>query len=99
MIFDELRNMKKISIPVAAKASLEMIGTEVLPSGKKYELEVDEDYLKTDNPDMIHYILQGNVIKMLSRRKLNEEGLGKYLIYHPHKNRTLKLTDIINQTL
>ena len=98
MIFDELRNMKKISIPVAARASLEMIGTEVLLSGKKYELEVDEDYLKIDNPDMIHYILQGNVIKMLSRRKLNEEGLGKYLIYHPHKNRTLKLSDIINKT-
>ena len=99
MIFDELNKTDKMSLPVAMRTSLEVIGTKVLPSNLKYELEVDEDYLDINKPDMIHYIIRGNVITMLSRRKLNEDGLGKYLIYHPNRKYTLKFLHILNQTV
>lgn len=94
MIFDELNNMSKLTLSVAKHAAFKKIKSWL----KVIELEVDEDYLDVNNPDLVHFLLKGSTVIMLSRRKLNEEGLGKHLIYHPYKNRTLKLTDIINQT-
>ena len=99
MIFDELNKMGSIPLPVAAKASLEVISTNVLQSNIKYEFKIDEEYLDINKPDMVHYILQGNTILMVSRRKLNEDGLGKYLIYHPNGKYSLKFSHILNQTV
>jgi hypothetical protein len=94
MIFDELNNMNKLTLPVAKRAAFEKIKSWL----REIELEVDEDYLDVNKPDYVHFLLKGSTVIMLSRRKLNEKGLGKHLIYHPHKSRILKLTDIINQT-
>lgn len=99
MIFNELNKINEISLPVALKAALEIIGTNVLPSNIKYDITVDTDYLNLNKLDMVHFIVQNNVIKMVSRRKLNEEGLGKHLIYHPNGKYSLKLSHILNQTV
>lgn len=93
MIFDELKNANKMTVPVAKHAAFEAIHSWL--KGVT-ELVVDEDYLDVTKPDHVHFIMKGSTVTMLSRRKLNEDGLGKHLMYHPKRPRTLKLTHILN---
>ena len=95
MIFDELRHSEKMSVAVAKQAALEKFKSWM---GNSVSIVVDEEYLDVNMPDHVHFVLKGSEVTMLSRRKLNEEGLGKHLIYHPIKSKSLKLSDIINQT-
>lgn len=95
MIFDELRHTEKLSTAVAKQAVFEKFKDWM---GNDISVVVDEEYLDVNIPDHVHFVLRGSEVVMLSRRKLNEEGLGKHLIYHPNKPKSLKLSDIINQT-
>lgn len=93
MIFDELKNVNNLTLPVAKHVAFEKIHAWL--KGVK-ELVVDEDYLDVTKPDMVHFLLKKDVVIMLSRRKLNEDGLGKHLMYHPKRPRPLKLTHILD---
>jgi hypothetical protein len=94
MIFDELKNVNNLTLPIAKRIAFEKIHAWL--KGVK-ELMVDEDYLDVTKPDHVHFIMKGSTVTMLSRRKLNEERLGKHLIYHPKKPRTLKLKHILEE--
>lgn len=87
-----MKNVEKMSLSVAKQVALDYFKKWL----KVTNIEVDKDYLDVNKPELVHFILQSGVVTMLSRRKLNEDGLGKYLVYHPKKSCTFKLKHIID---
>ena len=103
MIFDELENINKLSVPVAKKAALDWIVKnipDIIKLNKNIEIVTlnDDEWLDVNKPDYVNFVIYNFNILMLSRRKLNEEGMGRYLIYHPkkpNKTVTLKLSHML----
>lgn len=92
MIFDELKTLDKMTLPVVKKVAFERIHSWL--KGVT-ELKVENEYLDVNKPELVHFTLNGSTVTMLSRRKLNEDGLGKHLMYHPKRSCTLKLKHIL----
>ena len=100
MIFDEIKNVNKLSVPVAKKTALDWICKNMPTISKinkdfKVVTSEDDEWLDVNRPELVHFVMDDFNVLMISRRKLNEEGMGRYLIYHPTKVTSLKLSHML----
>lgn len=100
MIFDEIKNATKLSVPVAKKTVSDWICKNMSTISKinkdfKVVTLEDDEWLDVNRPELVHFIMDDFNVLMISRRKLNEEGMGKYLLDHPTRNTSLKLSHML----